>query len=160
MQYDFDEIYTTYSPQIFRVCMGYVNDPDQAKDLTQETFIAVWKGLPSFRGESKINTWIYRIATNTCLRSIEKAKRITITELPVNLPEVKEEPIEDKLSFLYHCIAQLEETERIIISLVLEDLPQAEIAAIVALSNENVRVKVYRIKKKLAAKFKLYGQFE
>jgi RNA polymerase sigma-70 factor (ECF subfamily) len=159
MTAEFDEIYKMYSPQIFRVCMGYVNNPDQAKDLTQEIFISVWKGLPSFRGESKINTWIYRIATNTCLRSIEIAKRMHTTELPANLPEIKEEALEDKLSFLYNCIAQLEETERIIISLILEDLPQAEIAVIVGLTNENVRVKVYRIKKKLAAKFKLNGQF-
>jgi RNA polymerase sigma-70 factor (ECF subfamily) len=40
---DFEEIYALYSPQIYRVCMGYINDPDQAKDLTQETFISVWE---------------------------------------------------------------------------------------------------------------------
>jgi len=157
---DFEEIYSLYSPQIFRVCMGYVNDHDQAKDLTQETFISVWKNLSSFRNESKISTWIFRIATNNCLRAIEKNNRVVKVELPVNLPAIHEETQEEKLTFLYNCIAELEEMDRIIISLVLEDLPHAEIATIVGLSPGNIRVKIHRIKDKLAIKFRDHGQFE
>jgi len=157
---DFEEIYSLYSPQIFRVCMGYVNDADQAKDLTQETFISVWKNLSSFRNESKISTWIFRIATNNCLRAVEKNKRVTKVELPYNLPAIHEESQEEKLVFLYKAIAELKEMERIIIGLVLEDLPQAEIASIVGLSDGNTRVKIHRIKEKLAIKFKHHGQFE
>jgi RNA polymerase sigma-70 factor (ECF subfamily) len=157
---DFEEIYSRYSPQIFRVCMGYINNFEQAKDITQDTFISVWQNLPSFKNQSKISTWIFRIATNNCLRAIEKSKRVQTTELPFNLPALQEETIEEKLIFLYNCIAELEETDRIIISLVLEDLPQAEIAAIVGLSNVNIRVKIHRIKEKLSHKFKKHGQFE
>ncbi len=157
---EFEEIYAQYSPQIFRVCMGYINDYEQARDLTQETFISVWKNLASFRNQSKISTWIFRIATNNCLRALERSKRLKTTELPFNLVIPQEESQEEKLTFLYNCIAELEETERIIISLVLEDLPQAEIAAIVGLSNINTRVKIHRMKEKLAIKFKQHGQFE
>lgn len=156
---DFEEIYSKHSPQIYRVCMGYFNDPEQAKDITQETFIAVWKNLSSFRNQSHISTWIFRIATNNCLRALEKSKRVVTTELPLNLPAVHEETQEDKLAFLYQCINELEETERIIISLVLEDLPQGEIADIVGLTPGNTRVKIHRIKEKLAIKFKTNGQF-
>lgn len=140
--------------------MGYVNDHDQAKDLTQETFIAVWRNLSSFRNESKISTWIFRIATNNCLRAIEKNKRVTKVDLPFDLPAMHEETQEEKLTFLYNCIAELEEVDRIIISLVLEDVPQAEIASIVGLSTGNIRVKIHRIKEKLAIKFRDHGQFE
>jgi len=157
---DFETIYTLYSPQIFRVCMGYVNDAEQAKDLTQETFISVWKNLSSFRQESKISTWIYRIATNNCLRAIEVGKRMIKTELPLHLPDIPEEGPEEKLRFLYRAISELEETERIIISLLLEDLPQGEIADIVGLNPGTVRVRIHRIKEKLAIKFRAYGQFE
>jgi RNA polymerase sigma-70 factor (ECF subfamily) len=73
---------------------------------------------------------------------------------------IHEETQEEKLTFLYNCITELEETERIIISLVLEDLPHAEIASVVGLSHVNVRVKIHRIKEKLSRKFKLHGQFE
>jgi len=80
-------------------------------------------------------------------------------ELPFNLAEAGEESPEEKLSILYRCIAGLEETERIIISLELEGLPQAEIALVVGLSSGNVRVKIHRIKEKLAQKLKAYEQF-
>jgi RNA polymerase sigma-70 factor (ECF subfamily) len=157
----FEEIYLQYSPQVFRVCMGYINDYELARDLTQETFIAVWQNLPSFRNQSKISTWIFRIATNNCLKAIGKVKRLPTIQLPVDLPALYEEKTtQQQLTFLYNCIAELEETERIIISLVLEDLPQAEIAAIVGLSDGNTRVKIHRIKEKLSTKFKQHGQFE
>jgi RNA polymerase sigma-70 factor, ECF subfamily len=157
---DFEEIYLKYSPQIFRVCMGYVNDYDQARDLTQETFIAVWKNLSSFKNRSKISTWIFRIATNNCLRAIEKSKRIKTTELPFNLSAAEERTQDEDLTFLYSCIAELEETERIIISLVLEDLPQSEIASVVGISEVNTRVKIHRIKGKLTDKFKKHEKFK
>ena len=155
----FEEIYNRYAPQIFRVCLGYTNDVDQAQDLVQETFISVWKNLPGFRNQSQISTWIFRIATNHCLRALEVAKRMPAAELPFDLAETKEESQEEKLSFLYRCIAELEETDRIIISLELEGLPQAEIASIVGLNSGNVRVKIHRIKEKLSQKFKAHGQF-
>lgn len=161
---EFEEIYAEFSPRIFRVCMGYVNDYAQAQDLTQETFIAVWRNLFAFKNESKISTWIFRIATNHCLRALEKSKRITNIDLPFDLPAPDEtgtgEKKEAQLQFLYACISELEETDRIIISLFLEDVPQAEIAVIVGLSNANVRVKVHRIKEKLAYMFRKYGRFD
>src|ERR1700744_4110116 len=104
---DFEELYIKYSPQVFRVCMGYINDREHARDLTQETFIAVWKNLSTFRNQSKISTWIFRIATNNCLRAIERSKRMIKTELPLNLPALHEETHDDKLAFLYNCIAGL-----------------------------------------------------
>lgn len=154
----FEEIYNRYAPQIFRVCLGYTNDPDQAKDLVQETFIAVWKNLPGFRYECQMSTWIFRIATNHCLRALEVAKRMPAAELPFDLAESCEDSPEEKLNFLYQCISELEEADRIIISLELEGLPQAEIATVVGLSKVNVRVKIHRIKEKLAIKFKVHGQ--
>lgn len=136
--------------------MGYVNDRDWAKDLTQETFIVVFKKLPEFRNESKIGTWIFRIASNICLRQIERQNRFIKHELPSNISEESQLDIEPKIKFLYKCISELAETERIIISLELENINQEEIAAIVGLSNSNVRVKIHRIKDKLRKKFKGY----
>jgi RNA polymerase sigma-70 factor (ECF subfamily) len=166
---DFDAIYRLYAPQIFRVCMGYTNDFEQAKDLTQETFISVWQHLASFRQESAISTWIFRIATNYCLRANEKAKRNRLTAWPTDAPARSDETQETreilkaeqaKLRWLYACIAELRETDRIIISLALEEVPQSEIAAIVGLTETNIRVKIHRIKERLSGKFKDHGQFE
>jgi len=93
------------------------------------------------------------------LRAVAKAKRMPVAELPFNLAVPAEDSIEEKVIILYRCIAELEETERIIISLELEGLPQADIASVVGLTSGNVRVKVHRIKDKLAIKLRAYEQF-
>lgn len=155
---NFETIYKTHWQKVFRLCMGYVNDTDRAKDLAQETFIKVWKQLPKFRNESSIGTWIYRIASNTCLRQIEKENKMPKSELPLEIKEeILETNIEKDTQFLYQCISELQEVERIIISLELEDMSQKEIAQIVGLSEGNVRVKIHRIKEKLTQKFNKNG---
>ena len=138
--------------------MGYVNDHEMAADMAQETFIIVWQQLPKFRNEASISTWIFRIATNNCLRHIEKQKRFPKSEMPINLKEEKQENIEPQIQFLYKCISELPETDRIIISLELENIKQAEIANIVGLSKTNIRVKIHRIKEKLNEKFANNGR--
>ncbi|WP_347218536.1 RNA polymerase sigma factor [Chryseobacterium sp.] len=153
----FEDIYELYWQKIFRLCMGYVNDRDIAQDLAQETFIIVWQQLPKFRNESSIGTWIFRIASNNCLRQIEKEKRFSKTDLPINLEEKKQESMEPQIQLLYQYISELPETDRIIISLELEEVKQAEIAQITGLSEANIRVKIHRIKEKLTQKFKHNG---
>lgn len=137
--------------------MGYVNDYDTAQDIAQETFIIVWQQLPKFRNESSISTWIFRIASNNCLRQVEKEKRYPKTELPLQLKAENDESAEPQIQFLYKCIAELPETDRIIISLELENIKQSEIAKIVGLSEVHIRVKIHRIKEKLTQKFKENG---
>lgn len=153
----FEKIYQQYWQKVFRLCMGYVNDRDLAKDLAQETFIIVLNKLSEFRNEAKIGTWIFRIASNICLRQIERQKRYLRGELPINLAEEKGPEIEPKINFLYQCIAELAELDRIIISLELENVKQKDIAAIVGLSSGNVRVRIHRIKQTLKTKFKNHG---
>lgn len=154
----FEDIYKTYWDRIFRLCMGFVNDYDIAQDLAQETFIIVWQKLETFRNESGIGTWIFRIASNNCLRQMERQKRFPKSALPLHLTEEKQYSLEPQIRFLYKCIAELRETDRIIISLELEDVKQSEIAKIVGLSETNTRVKIHRIKEKLTQKFKENGQ--
>jgi RNA polymerase sigma-70 factor (ECF subfamily) len=154
----FEDIYRDYWNKVFRICMGYVNDQDLAKDMAQETFILIWRKLPQFRNESAVGTWIYRIASNNCLRQIERSNRMPKTELPEQIEDAMEPDMEWQSRLLYKCIAELPETDRIVISLELEDVKQAEIAKITGLSESNVRVKIFRIKEKLTQKFKQYEQ--
>lgn len=152
----FEEIYKTYWQKVFRLCMGYVNNYAWAKDITQETFVTVWQKLPGFRNESSVGTWVFRIASNHCLRQLENHNRMPRSEMPADIEDAPAANVEGKTQFLYKCIAELPEIDRLIISLELEDLNQSEIASIVGLSESNVRVKIYRIKEKLTQKFKLY----
>jgi len=155
---DFDAIYQSHWDKIFRLCMGYLNQEEEARDMAQETFVIVWQKLPQFRGDSAISTWIYRIAVNKCLRHIQRHKTDQKHDL---LHQVTEESIpeerDDQLSLLRSFIAELPELDRIIIALELDELPQSEIAAIVGLSDGNVRVRLHRIKALLTKKFKEHG---
>lgn len=157
---NFESISNRYWQKIFRLCMGYVNDTDAAKDLTQETFIKIWKQLPNFRNDSSVGTWIYRIASNTCLRQIQKDNKMPKSVLPAQfLVETPQKDTEDDITSLYQYISELMEVDRIIISLELEDVNQKGIAKIVGISEGNVRVRVHRIKEKLTQKFKQNGNF-
>lgn len=158
---DFDKIYKEYSPKIFRICMGYFNDVEKASDLTQETFISVLENLHTFKSQSSIGTWIYRIATNKCLRQLENESRIKTLDIPQHLSIESEDcqNVEAKHLFLRKCIAELPEIERLIMLLYLEDLPQEKIADVVGISHSNIRVRVHRIKEKLTEKFKTNGYF-
>lgn len=152
----FKEIYQKYWAKVYRLCLGFVNDGDWAKDIAQDTFVIVLQKLDSFRNEAQIGTWIFRIASNQCLRQIEKSKRIPELNHEIELAEEHHPDKEKQSAFLYQCISELKEIDRIIISLELEDLDQKEIASIVGITPANVRVRIHRIKEKLTEKFRNY----
>lgn len=137
--------------------MGYINDHDLARDMAQETFIKVWQHLPDFRNEATVGTWIFRIATNHCLRQLEQQRRMPSADFPVDLSAEDKNDIEPQIQLLYKSIAELPEIDRIIISLELEDVRQAEIAQIVGLSESNIRVRIHRIKEVLTKKMRKDG---
>src|SRR6476660_2492805 len=133
----FKEIFQANSKKIYHLCYGYTGDDDTANDLMQETFMKVWQNLDKFRNQAMISTWIYRIAVNTCLTYLRSEKRQAKDELTPLLAETKREEFNEKneqLSLLYKCISKLEESERIIITMVLDELPYPEIAAISGIS--------------------------
>jgi RNA polymerase sigma-70 factor (ECF subfamily) len=149
----FTKIYEENYPKVHRLCLGYVNgDEALAKDLAQDVFIKVWENLDAFQQKSSIGTWIYRITVNVCLlfiRKQKKKKKLNFTTI-ADAPEIQEENHhQTKLQQMYACIQKLKETERIIILLVLEGLPQKEIAEVIGHSHQNIRVLVHRIKEKL-----------
>lgn len=154
MSQQFTTIYQAHYDKVYRLCLGYVNgDQALAKDLSQDVFIKVWEHLDEFKQRSSIGTWIYRITVNTCLLFIRKHKKGSFSLLENtedngnDIQEKKDHEI--RLQQMYACIQQLKETERIIILLVLEGLPQKEIAEITGHSHQNIRVLVHRIKEKL-----------
>lgn len=154
----FQEIYTRYYPSIYRLCLGYVKgNADLATDLMQEVFINVWEKYDSFKGECQISTWLYRIAVNCSLTEIRRNKsyhnRIQAYEQPESDAAEKQHSDNELLN---KCIALLDEPDRILAILILEDIPQQEIASILGLSDGNTRVKVHRLKEKLRANYQAF----
>ncbi len=155
LQIHFDNLYKDNYAKVIRLCMGYVNgDEAKAKDIAQEVFIKVWENLESFREESGISTWIYRITVNTCLLQLrnEKIKKTSTQSEFNNVVEEEEEnktSQEVQLKSMYACIQKLSKENKSIILLELEGLPQKDIANITGLSHEAIRVRVHRIKNSL-----------
>ncbi|WP_177732269.1 RNA polymerase sigma factor [Flavobacterium inviolabile] len=155
----FRDLYAQYAAKIHRICLGYTGNAMEADDLLQEVFIKVWQNYDKFRGESKIATWIYRIAVNTCLyhiRSQKNKKTTAIENSNIHLKTEEPDSKEQQIQLLYKCISELAESDRLIITMLLEDVPYAEIAAATEISEGNLRVKIHRIKQQLSTIYKKY----
>lgn len=139
---------------VLQLCLGFFEgDEEQAKDLAQEVFIQVWNNLTKFRGDAAPKTWIYRITVNTCLNFLKKQKSQNrrLAEVLRTKDPTQDAPAEevDPVQVLYAAMAQLSEIDRLVTGLVLDEVPQREIAAILGISDGNLRVRIHRIKKRL-----------
>jgi RNA polymerase sigma-70 factor (ECF subfamily) len=123
----FKRVYELNYPKVIRLCLGYTNgNTSLSKDLAQESFIKVWQNLDSFRNESSISTWIYRITVNTCLIELRKKKDVLLSNHLDHLEAFCQDFFDDKeikLKKLYQCISTLRAENKSIILLELEGLP-------------------------------------
>ena len=147
----FLELFEKNKASIRRVCFGYLNSATEVDDLFQEVMTNVWHSLPSFRGESKISTWVYRIAVNTALVYRKKWKQgEELSDLPDARPCAHQNlEQEERLAMLHAAIATLPDQERLIITLLLEGLSYKEIADVTGITVNYVGVKISRIKETL-----------
>jgi RNA polymerase sigma-70 factor (ECF subfamily) len=129
----------------------YANETETPEDLYQEVIINLWKSYPEFRGESKIQTWMYRIALNTCVTFLRKSglrpKTQPITDEHLSYADYGDST---QIKELYNLINKLNAIEKAIVMLYLEDRSYDEIALIVGITKSNVGVRISRIKEKLA----------
>ena len=139
---------------IYTVCYMFSNDEDEVSDLFQETLINLWKGFESFRHESKLSTWIYRVAMNTCISADRKKRRQgSIVPLSMNINLYDDEDHETKqVRQLHERIQRLDLIDRALVMMWLEGMSYEEIAEVVGISVKNVGVKLVRIKEKLKQK--------
>jgi RNA polymerase sigma-70 factor (ECF subfamily) len=139
---------------IHKVCIMYENDREIRNDLFQEIVLQLWKSFSTFRGESKITTWMYRIALNTAISGYRKQTRYVKTEdlneLHFNISDhFSGEDGEENSQKLQWAIRQLSEIERAMIMMALEEVPYDEIAETIGITQNNVRVRMNRIREKL-----------
>lgn len=149
-EFVFQKLYQDYQAMVFTICKGFMKgDKDQAHDLVQDIFVNIWNALSEFRAESSYKTWIYRITVNTCLLQLRKNKFKLPIENAINLYEADSGQETENEKILYRAIGHLEEVERLIIMMVLDGVLYNEIANIVGATENNLRVKIHRIKSKL-----------
>lgn len=149
----FQTLHSDYHGMVLTLCRGFMKgDSDLAADLTQEVFINVWNALPGYRAEASYKTWIYRITVNTCLLQIRKDKKkinvplehvVHTTDTDTSYKQVEAEQL------LYRAIGKLDEVERLMIMMMLDEVEYEEIASIMGITENNLRVKIHRIKTRL-----------
>jgi RNA polymerase sigma-70 factor, ECF subfamily len=174
----FETIHSSYRPRIVRYLTRLVG-PDAAEDLTQEVFIRVSRGLPDFKGTAKLSTWIYRIATNVAtdrwrsrsFQQIQSDKANSLQEGSVEdadaLPDGKSPSVErhlmrDQMSSCIHdYINTLPENYRAVVLLSeIEGLMNREIAEVLELTLDTVKIRLHRGREKLKEKLRNGCSFE
>lgn len=139
---------------VHKICRLYTNDSDAHNDLFQEITIQLWKAYPKFRGDAKFSTWMYRVGLNTAITLYRKSKRTIDTQEFESVSfKIRSEDYDDteeqQLKLLYQAVHQLNDIEKALVFLYLEDKNYSEISETLGISEVNARVKMNRVKKKL-----------
>lgn len=158
----FQQIISDYNDRILNICRYYNSNDEDRKDMYQEILANIWKSLDSFRGDSSIGTWVYRVAVNTSLsytgQSFKKMK-LEVNKDMHNLNLVYEEDLlldklneEARFNHLQNELNLLSVIDKALISLMLEGLSMKEISDVIGITEPNVKVKIHRIKSQLRTK--------
>ncbi|MGB6150620.1 MAG: RNA polymerase sigma factor [Pricia sp.] len=155
----FSGIVDRYKDLVFTLALRMLKHREEAEEASQDTFIKVFRSLNRFRGESKLSTWIYKVAYHTCLDRLKKQKReqhvVAIDEYTENQVKTIDNALdrmqkEERKDAIQDCLKLLPSADSALLTLFyFEDLSLDEIAKIVDLTANNVKVKLFRGRKKL-----------
>ena len=147
----FTEAIQPHEKIIFRVCRIYCRTDEDRQDLFQDIMLQLWKAYPQFRNESKISTWMYRIAINTAVTKRKKDDRKpAIDPVAAELPEVAPAPEEDlQYERMMNAVEKLSQVEKAIVMLYLDDHSYREMSEVLGISESNIGFKLNQIKNKL-----------
>jgi RNA polymerase sigma-70 factor (ECF subfamily) len=139
---------------VHKICRLYTSGEDAHNDLFQEITIQLWKAFPKFRGDSKFSTWAYRVGLNTAITLYRKSTRTVATtdmegKKQFIAPDDYNFEEEEQIKLLYKAVHQLNDIEKALVFMYLEDKDYEEIAETLGISEVNARVKMNRIKGKL-----------
>jgi RNA polymerase sigma-70 factor (ECF subfamily) len=153
----FGEWLASHKGILFKVVHAYAFEHADRQDIFQEIAVQVWRSVDSFRGESSVPTWMYRVALNTAMAWTRKEGRHQRGKEPLDTVEgllttASDGRPDPRLEWLYQQIAQLKDVDRSVALLLLDGFSYKEIAAITGLTESNVGVKINRIKLALAGK--------
>jgi RNA polymerase sigma factor (sigma-70 family) len=139
---------------IHKICRLYRDSPEDREDLFQEIVFQLWKSVSTFNNEATFSTWMYRVALSTAIVGFRKKKpQIIYTPVLPDNPETLQE--HEQTEQLFAALKKLNDDEKALITLYLEELSYKEIAAITGITENNVGVKLNRIKNKIQQLLKI-----
>ena len=157
----FNVIVDRYKDLVFTLALRILKHREEAEEASQDTFIKVFRSLNRFKGDSKLSTWIYKVAYFTCLDRLKKQKReqhiVAIDEFTEHQVKTIDNALdmmekEERKVAIQDCLQLLPSNDVALLTLFyFEELSLEEIAKIVDLTANNVKVKLHRSRKKLAS---------
>lgn len=150
---DFIQLVNSNQGIIKSVCKAYYSDCEDQKDAFQDIILQLWNSYKSFRGESKISTWVYKVSLNTLLNKARSDKRKVFTESITEQTKVTY-MADDDLELLKAIIQTLKEVDKAVVILYLEGYKNKEIATMLSITTTNVSTRLNRVKAELKMKFK------
>ena len=139
---------------LYKICYMYATDGDHFNDLYQEVLANIWQGLATFRGDSAVSTWIYRVAINTCVSNCRSSARHRVGK--VSLDEAAglagDDPSDSRtarIRQMYELISGLSAMDKALILMWLDEKSYDEISELTGISRSNVAVRLHRAKQKL-----------
>jgi RNA polymerase sigma-70 factor (ECF subfamily) len=156
---DFQDVYQEFQPRIHRFLCRLVG-PEEADDLAQDVFLKVSEALSTFRGESTLSTWVYRIATNSALDKLRSRSSAHVSEVPLdaeNPAAIDRSPDAERLVFrmeMRDCLDQYIETlqpsyRSVFVLSEIEGLTNPEIAQALGISLQTVKIRLHRARQRL-----------
>jgi len=147
---------------IYKVANSYCKNSENRNDLVQEIIIQLWKSFENYNKQYELSTWMYRIALNVAISFYRKDKKDLSTPLTENIIALitEEEPgqLEENVRLLYQFINELDELNKALMLLYLDNKTHKEMAEVLGISETNVATKIGRIKEKLKYKFSLVSE--
>lgn len=169
----FEQLVLKYQTAVYNLCLRMTGDPEDAADMTQESFLKAWRNLESFQGNSAFSTWLYRLASNTCLdhlRSVKRKPQLSLVmededgetqalDVPDSAPSPEEQVIAlDEQSRLNDALQALDEDQRqILILRAVNGLSYTEIAEALQLKEGTVKSRLARARDQLRKKLQQNG---
>lgn len=159
MEKEFTNYINDHRGLLYKICNLYCKGAEDRKDLFQEMVLQLWKAFPSFKGASSPSTWMYRVALNTAISNYRKETRRPrkqeVDPVFFEVPDINNLPMQlENQRILYAAIAKLNDMEKAVILLYLDEKSYAEIADVLGITLSNVGVRINRIKNKLSQQLK------
>lgn len=156
---DLAGIYRKFSPVVYRRSLAILADPEEALDALQDIFIILHRNLPSFRGESTLLTWIYRITTNHCLNRLRSGKTHHRTMEQISQgPDQREKEGEDtalmieRRDLIWHLLSHFDDRKvQIVFHCYYDEMTQVEVAGLLGISERAVRKALKKVKEQVAS---------
>lgn len=159
LQREFTELIAEENANISRICFAYAESVDDFNDLRQDALINIWRGMNTFRDESSIRTWIYRVTINSCLSTIRKQKRHRHESLSALYDLIDtDNDRREEIEMMHRLISALSREDRAIIMMWLDEMSYDDIASAMGMNRNTIATRIRRIKDKIKTNYYMEEQ--